>query len=88
MAEPRKLRLLVVDEDAQDRALASLVLGRAFPEAQIFEVDDAEEFASTLRRGRFDLVITECLLNWTDGLAVYRAVRVPRDHPGLVGRDL
>jgi len=75
MAEPRKLRLLLVDENAQDRALAGLVLGRAFPEAQIREVDDAEDFATVLNRSRFDLVVTECLMNWTDGLSVFRAVR-------------
>lgn len=78
MAEPSRLRLLVVDDDAQDRALARMVLGQALPTAHIREIEDAEEFASAMRKGRFDLVVTECLLGWTDGLAVLRAVRDTR----------
>ena len=84
MAEPNKLRLLLIDEHIQDRALASLVLTRAFPEVRIREVDDAEEFAAVLRQGRFDLVVTETLMNWTDGLAVFRAVREARPQTPVI----
>ena len=84
MAETHKLRLLLVDEDAQDRALAGLVLSRAFPNAKIREAEDAEDFATLLHKGRFDLVITECLLSWTDGLAVNRAIREVRPQTPVV----
>ena len=84
MAEPNKLRLLLIDEHIQDRALASLVLTRAFPEVRIREVDDAEDFAAVLRQGRFDLVVTETLMNWTDGLAVFRAVREARPQTPVI----
>ena len=84
MADSDKLRLLLVDEEPQDRALASLVLGRAFPEIRIQEIGDAEDFAAALRRGRFDLVVSEYLLNWSDGLAVLRAVRDARPQTPLV----
>jgi len=84
MAEPIKLRLLLIDENAQDRALAGLVLGRAFPGVRIREVDDAEDFATLLHKGGFDLVITECLMSWTDGLAVHRAVREGRPQAPVI----
>ena len=84
MAEPRKLRLLLIDENAEDRALAGLVLARAFPSARIREVEDAEDFATLLRKSRFDLVITECLMSWTDGLAVYRAIREARPQTPVI----
>ena len=75
MAEPQKLDLLLVDENPQDRALASLVLEKAFPVVRIHEVGDAVEFTTQIHRGHFDLVITECVLGWTEGLAVQRTIR-------------
>ncbi len=84
MAESDRLRLLLIDEGAQDRALATLVLERAFPGAQIREVFDAEGFAAALHGDRFDVVVTECLLSWSDGLAVARAVRAARPEVPLV----
>ncbi len=78
MAKSDKLRLLLVDEHAQDRALAVLVLGEAIPDIQIHEVSDAEELAAVLRKGQFDLVVTDCLMSWSDGLAIFRAVNEAR----------
>ena len=78
MAEPRQLRLLLIDDHAQDRALASLVLGKAFPGASIHEVDNAGEFATRLREGSFDLVVTAYRMTWMDGLSVLRAIRESR----------
>ena len=84
MTEPSRPRLLLVDDHAQDRALARTVLGQALPEAHIREIEDAEEFASAMRKGRFDLVVTECLMSWTDGMAVLRAVRDTRPSAPVV----
>ena len=84
MAEPQKLRLLLIDENAQDRALAGLVLGKAFPGSKIREVEDAEDFATLLRKSRFDLVVTDCLMSWADGLAVQRAVREARPQTPVI----
>lgn len=75
MAEEDRLRLLLIDDHPQDRALASLVLGRELPQAHIREIGNAEEFARALRRGAFDVAITDCQLDWADGMAVLRAVQ-------------
>ena len=84
MADSDKLRVLLIDEQAQDRALASLVLGQAIPDLRIQEIQDAEDFATVLRKGRFDLVVTDCLLSWSDGLAILRAVREARPQTPVV----
>jgi len=75
MAEKDRLRLLLIDDHPQDRALASLVLGRDLPQARIREIGNAEEFARAIRHGAFDLAIIDCQLSWSDGLAVLRAVQ-------------
>lgn len=71
-------RILLVDDDAQDRGLTSVVLSRDLPTAVIVEVADASDFALALGR-RLDLVITESSLAWSDGLAVLSTVK--KGHP-------
>ena len=73
------IRVLLVDDNPEDRALAIRELRRDFPDAQIIEVTDAKHLALTLDSGRRDLVITDYQLRWTDGLAVLRAVGYPFD---------
>ncbi len=74
-------RILLVDDDPQDRALASVVLSRDFPNARLREVHDAAGFALALGGQRLDLVITEYELAWSDGLAVLAAVK--ESHPDV-----
>src|SRR5438034_1235829 len=69
------IRVLLVDDNPEDRALAIRELRRDFPDAQIIEVTDAKHLALTLDSGRRDRVITGYQLRWTDGLAVLRAVK-------------
>lgn len=75
MAEVDRLRLLLIDDHPQDRSLASLVLARDLPQIRIREIEDAEQFASALRQGAFDVVVTDCQLSWGDGIGVLRSVR-------------
>ncbi len=73
MSEP--LRLLLVDSDPSDRALAALVLRRDLPDVEIEEAGDAMVLADRLPRGGFDAVITEYRLAWGDGLQVLESVK-------------
>src|SRR5438093_8355365 len=69
------IRVLLVDDNPEDRALAIRELRRDFPDAQIIEITDAKHLELALDSGRPDLVITDYQLRWTDGLAVLRAVK-------------
>jgi signal transduction histidine kinase len=69
------LRLVVIDDNADDRALALRQLERELPGAQISEVDGPEALARVLEEGQFDAVITDYQLRWSDGLAVLREVK-------------
>ena len=71
-------RILLIDEDAQDRSLAAVVLGRELGEVRVQEIGDASAFALALSRGGIDLVITEYELSWSDGLSILKTVRESR----------
>lgn len=65
-----RLRVLLIDDDPDDRALARLVLEREMPEVTVEEITDALAFAQACGRRGFSLVILERELRWADGLAV------------------
>jgi len=69
------LRILLVDDNPDDRVLVMRELQREFPNVQAEQIIEAKGFAQALGRGDFDLVITDYQLRWTDGLVVLRAVK-------------
>ena len=71
MSEP--LRILLIDDNPDDRLLAIRELRREFPDLQAEQISEAKGFAQALEAGDFDLVITDYRLRWTDGVAVLRA---------------
>jgi len=68
-------RVLIIDENANDRALASLVLTGEFGNLEIDAVGTAAEFAGALAAGRFGIVISEAVFSWSTGLELIRLVR-------------
>jgi signal transduction histidine kinase len=76
---PRDRRILVVLADRADRALASLILGQAFPEHLIVEIGDAVAFAEALVAGAPAAMVAAVRLAWADGLQLINALR--RHHP-------
>ena len=68
-------RILLLDENVQDRALAATVLSRHLPEARLDEVEHAADFARALGAGQFDVMISEFHLSWSDGAKLLAAVR-------------
>ena len=70
-----QLRILVVDDNPDDRALAIRELQRDFSNLLIDQITDATNFALALESDGCDLVITDYQLRWSDGLAVLRAVK-------------
>src|SRR6185295_3638927 len=74
MSSPRH-RVLRVDDDPDDRALARLVLAHELPDLAVEEIADAPAFARAWGRRSFDLVILERDLRWADGLALLALIK-------------
>ena len=73
--ETMVLRVLLVDDNPDDRVMVERRLRRDFPGIQIEQVTGAAGLDRALEQGGFELVITDYRLRWTDGIAVLRAVK-------------
>jgi PAS domain S-box-containing protein len=69
------VRVLLVDDDPNDRALAGRHLRNAFSELEIEAAVNREELDEALGSRVFDLVITDYHLHWIDGLTVLRLAK-------------
>ena len=69
------VRVLLVDDDPNDRAIAGRHLRNAFPELDIEAAVDRRELDQALDTRAFDLVITDYHLHWIDGLTVLRLAK-------------
>ncbi len=70
-----QLRILLFDTNAEERKLTAKALRQLLPFVDVQEIVESESFSQALWRGDFDLVITECQMGWTTGLAVLKAVK-------------
>jgi PAS domain S-box-containing protein len=71
----KSLRVLIVDDNPDDRRLAARALAAEFGGIELSEAIDDESLAKALELGNFDAVITDYRLRWTTGLEVLRAVK-------------
>ncbi|MFN6570430.1 response regulator [Dendronalium sp. ChiSLP03b] len=69
------LRILLIDDNPNDRLIAVRQLKREFADLKVEQVAIADELAQALERGQFDLVITDYQLRWSNGLEVLRAIK-------------
>jgi len=72
-------RVLVLEDDPEARAFVRWELRRHLGEADFVEIADRDQLVEAMRVGA-DVVITERVLSWTDGLSVLDEVR--RLRPG------
>ena len=68
-------RLLLIDDDPDDRTLAAIVLKSEFGHIEIQEIPDALSFAQAWARKDFHLIIVEQKLCWAEGLALLGMVK-------------
>lgn len=69
------MRILVVDDNPDDRALEKREVSALFPKAQIVEVTEPAGFEAALDFGPPDLVVTDLDIRWTSGREVLSAVK-------------
>src|SRR6185369_10182637 len=81
LPEVKAMRVILIDDNPDDRALVLRELTREFPGLTATHVIDQPDFARVLERGGFDLVVTDFQLRWTDGLVVLAEVK--RRFPAL-----
>jgi PAS domain S-box-containing protein len=70
------LKILIVDDNPDDRALARREIDREFPNCQFRQVITAKELSQAIESTRFDMVVTDYQLRWSDGITVLLAVKV------------
>lgn len=72
-------RILLIDDDPEDRVVAMRELSEELPDAEILDIRSAADFDRVMREEDFDLVITDYQLRWTTGLDLLR--RLKRERP-------
>jgi two-component sensor histidine kinase/DNA-binding response OmpR family regulator len=70
-----KLHILLVDDNPGDVEIITRQLESEFPGVEVEQTSAQEQFDRALEAGRFNLVITDFRFQWSDGLAVLRAVK-------------
>jgi len=69
------MRILLIDDNPDDRLMARRALAQELSEADIVEIADAAALDAALQGPAADAAITDYLLNWTDGLTVLRTIK-------------
>ncbi len=82
MTQP--LRVLLVDDNPDDRALVARELAREYDGVVIIEAIDRAQLDAEMSAGSFDLVITDYHIQWTDGLRVLREVKARRPDAPII----
>ncbi len=70
-----ELRILLLDDNPDDRMLVLRELRREFSEVRVEQVNEPVGFARALELGDFEVAITDYQLRFTDGLAALRAIK-------------
>lgn len=69
------MRVLLVDDNPHDRGLVARQLRKEYSDLQLLEATNQNQLDEFLRAGRFDIVITDFALRWSNGLAVLHQVK-------------
>jgi signal transduction histidine kinase/DNA-binding NarL/FixJ family response regulator len=69
------VRLLLIDDNSDDRLQVIYALRREFPNLQVEQVNDADGLNRALTAEVFDIAITDYRLRWTDGITVFETIK-------------
>lgn len=78
------MRVLIVDNNPNDRELIKRCLNKAIEHVEFEEVTDYQTFMRCLEQDHYDIVLTDYRLNWSDGLAVLQAVKIRHPYKPVV----
>jgi two-component system, cell cycle sensor histidine kinase and response regulator CckA len=84
MSQPQPLRFLIADDDPDDRKRLLHSLRKGFRGAVLREITSQHDLDAAMAQARFDVVITEYQLKWTDGLEVLRKIRRRFPHTPVI----
>ena len=70
-----ELKVLIIDDNSNDRALALRELNKLFPQLQYQEIIDRTSLAEALEEDNFNLVITDYQLCWITGLEILHLIK-------------
>ncbi|MHB8473549.1 MAG: putative bifunctional diguanylate cyclase/phosphodiesterase [Gammaproteobacteria bacterium] len=74
----RPLRIMLVDDNPEDRALVIRELNREFHYVAIDQITSPEALQQAIADDGYDLCITDFQIHWTDGMTVLHAVKAAR----------
>lgn len=66
---PSPLRILHLEDDADDAALVAWTLRTAGIQCRVTRVEDEVRYAAALRQGNIDLILSDCSVRGFSGLA-------------------
>ena len=69
------MRVLIIDDNPDHRELIISRVKKAYPDASFQEIIRQSMLDEALRKGGFDVTLTDYRLNWTNGLKVLEQVR-------------
>ncbi len=78
------LRLVLIDDNPDDRAAAIRALEQEFPSLQVQQPTNADDLARVLRFGNLDLAIVSEGLSWLGGIALIKAIKATHPHCRVV----
>jgi Amt family ammonium transporter len=80
-SDVERLRVLLIDDNPDDRALIRRELSQEYEPLEVEDVADAPSLERALRAGRFDIIITDFQLRFSTGLEILRETKAR--HPRI-----
>ncbi|MDQ3831848.1 MAG: response regulator, partial [Candidatus Tectomicrobia bacterium] len=85
MAQQKQpLRILVIDDQPDDRGRLTHTLRHGFSGAVLREIANKRAFEEAVAQGCFDVVVMEYRLAWSDGLTVLKTIREHAPHVPVI----